>query len=341
MQKRLATKERELETLHPVPPSEPSAEPTVSVDEISTKLFDTFEQLLHRKLSKDHLKHMLKTFQLDEHFNGLESNIRSVPQLGKTSRQKVLTHVNHTKYKVKQVIESFFQKLSTLFGSDLPSLCLMERLDFLEQKYLAKNTQLAEEPTKLQEFVRQYLTEIAFSENWQELFSNERKDLDSSRTQLVLAIESPSNYKVTEVVENLPAICGVDADSELKQERDQLKVERDQLKEENDQYQLKTERNQLKDEKGQLRIENGLLKENRDTFWKETEILRNEKDVLKAERDQILKGNDRLKKERNVLKVEGDQWKQRCTELKYELNQEKYRLAEHCNVFAERIGIIS
>ncbi|GFR19484.1 hypothetical protein TNCT_224111 [Trichonephila clavata] len=135
-----------LETLHPVPPSEssePSAEPTVSVDEISTKLFDTFEQLLHRKLSKDHLKHMLKTFQLDEHFNSLEINIRSVLQLGKTSHQKVLTHVNHTKYKVKEVIESFFQKLSTLFGSDLPSLYLMERLDFLEKKYLAKNTQLA------------------------------------------------------------------------------------------------------------------------------------------------------------------------------------------------------
>ncbi|GFR15417.1 uncharacterized protein TNCT_254621, partial [Trichonephila clavata] len=167
-----------LETLHPVPPSEPSepsAEPTVSVDEISTKLFDTFEQLLHRKLSKDHLKHMLKTFQLDEHFNSLEINIRSVPQLGKTSRQKVLTHVNHTKYKVKEVIESFFQKLSTLFGSDLPSLYLMERLDFLEEKYLAKNTQLAEEPSKLKEFVRQYFPEIAFSENWQELFSNEVK----------------------------------------------------------------------------------------------------------------------------------------------------------------------
>ncbi|GFR18359.1 uncharacterized protein TNCT_7851 [Trichonephila clavata] len=127
-----------LETLHFVPPSEPSAEPTVSVDEISTKLFDTLEQLLHRKFSKDHLKHMLKTFQLDEHFNDLESNIQCVPQLGKTSRQKVLTHVNHTKYKVKEVIESFFQKLSTLFGSDLPSLCLMERLDFLEENIWPK-----------------------------------------------------------------------------------------------------------------------------------------------------------------------------------------------------------
>ncbi|GFR10404.1 uncharacterized protein TNCT_148041 [Trichonephila clavata] len=396
-----------LETLHPVSssePSEPSAEPTVSVDEISTKLFDTFEQLLHRKLSKDHLKHMLKTFQLDDHFNSLEINIRSAPQLGKTSRQKVLTHVNHTKYKVKEVIESFFQKLSTLFGSDLPSLYLMERLDFLEEKYLAKNTQLAEELSKLKEFVRQYFPEIAFSENWQELFSNEvksfteritsfqeslknvatrwnfhyipglehgwfetmekklqysqalekqlmdtnmklnsiyekmlsnldyntkmtalqnpttldqqffdwvrngvqqlRNDLDAARTQLVQAIESPSNYEVTEVVENLPAICGIDIDSELKQERDHLKVERDQLKEENDH--LKTERNQLKGEKGQLMIENGLLKENRDIFWRETEILRNEKDVLKVERDQCLKGSDRLKKKTNLLKVEGD-----------------------------------
>ncbi|GFR25566.1 hypothetical protein TNCT_313291, partial [Trichonephila clavata] len=50
-----------------------------------------------------------------------------------------------------------------------------------------------------------------------------RNDLDVARTQLVQAIESPSNYEVTEVVENLPAICGIDIDSELKQERDHLK----------------------------------------------------------------------------------------------------------------------
>ncbi|GFW11840.1 hypothetical protein TNCV_4100511 [Trichonephila clavipes] len=97
-----------LETLHPVQPSsEPSAESKVYVDEISTKLFDTFEKLLHRKLSKDHLKHMLKTFQQDEHFNLLESNIRAV--MKKTLRQKVLNHVNNTKYRVKEVIESFFK----------------------------------------------------------------------------------------------------------------------------------------------------------------------------------------------------------------------------------------
>ncbi|GFR08530.1 hypothetical protein TNCT_17761 [Trichonephila clavata] len=164
-----------------------------------------------------------------------------------------------------------------------------------------------------------------------------RNDLDAARTQLVLAIEYPSNYEVTEVVENLPALCGFDTDSELKQERDQLKVERDQLKEENDH--LKTERNQLKDEKGQLMIENGLLKENRDIFWRETEILRNEKDVLKAERDQFLKESDRLKKKTNILKVEGDEWKQRCTELEHELKQEKFRLAEHCNVLQEELEL--
>ncbi|GFY64070.1 uncharacterized protein TNIN_184031 [Trichonephila inaurata madagascariensis] len=152
-----------LETLHPVQPSssEPSAESTMSVDEISTKSFDIFEQLLHRKLSKDHLKHMLKTFQLDEYFNCLESNIRGVMQSGKASLEKRLGR--------------------------------------------------------------------------------------TARKQLVLAIGAPSNYEVTKVAENLPAICGVDADSKLKQERDQLKVERDQLNEENDQ--LKEERNQLKDEK--------------------------------------------------------------------------------------------
>ncbi|GFX82818.1 hypothetical protein TNCV_1699371 [Trichonephila clavipes] len=104
----------------------------------------------------------------------------------------------------------------------------MERLDFLEQKYLAKNTQLAEEPSTLHEFVRQYFPHIAFLENWQELFRNEQ--LKTELDQLVLAIENPSNYEVTEVDKSLPAICG--ADSELKQERDQLKVERDRLKEE-------------------------------------------------------------------------------------------------------------
>ncbi|GFY06403.1 uncharacterized protein TNCV_3651901 [Trichonephila clavipes] len=100
-----------LETLHPVQPSssESSAESKVSVDEISTKLFDTFEQLLHRKLSKDHLKHMLKTFQLDEHFDFLESNLSAV--MKKSQRQKVLNHVNNTKYRVKEVIESFFSKI--------------------------------------------------------------------------------------------------------------------------------------------------------------------------------------------------------------------------------------
>ncbi|GFY61759.1 uncharacterized protein TNIN_226651 [Trichonephila inaurata madagascariensis] len=379
-----------LETLHPVQPSlEPSTESKVSVDEISTKLFETFEKLLHRRLSKEHLKHMLKTFQLDEHFNRLESNIRGV--MKKTSCQKILTHVNSTKYRVKEVIESFFQKLSTLFGSDLPSLHLMERLDFLEQKYLAKNTELAKEPSKLHEFVKQHFSDIAFSENWEELFINQvksftermtsfqeslktvanrwnfhyipglehnwfdtlekklqysqslekqltetnmklksiyetigvqqlRNDLDEARKQLVLAIESPSNYEVTEVVDNLPAICGVDADSELKQERDQLKVERDRLKTENDQ--LKTERNQLKDEKCRMWNENDRLKENRDTFFKENELLRNETDVLKAERDQLSKGNQRLREENNILKVERDQCKQRWTELEYELKQE-------------------
>ncbi|GFR19482.1 hypothetical protein TNCT_224101 [Trichonephila clavata] len=43
-----------------------------------------------------------------------------------------------------------------------------------------------------------------------------RNDLDVARTQLVQAIESPSNYEVTEVVENLPAICGIDIDFRIK-----------------------------------------------------------------------------------------------------------------------------
>ncbi|GFQ65232.1 hypothetical protein TNCT_420741, partial [Trichonephila clavata] len=158
-----------------------------------------------------------------------------------------------------------------------------------------------------------------------------RNDLDVARTQLVQAIESPSNYEVTEVVENLPAICGIDIDSELKQERDHLKVERDQLKEENDH--LKTERNQLM-------IQNGIMKENRDTFWRETEILRNEKDALKVERDQYLKGSNRLKKKTNLLKVEGDDWKQRCTELEHELKQEKLRLVEQYNVFQKELEVV-
>ncbi|GFT24503.1 hypothetical protein TNCV_3253151 [Trichonephila clavipes] len=154
-----------------------------------------------------------------------------------------------------------------------------------------------------------------------------KNELDATRKQLVLAIENPSNYEVTEVDENLPAICG--ADSELKQERDQLTVERDRLKEENNQ--LKAERNQLKEEKGQLWKENDQLKETRDTFWKETEILRNEKNALKTEIDQLSKGNDLLRKENHELKMERDQWKERWMDLEYELKQEKYRSVEHCN----------
>ncbi|GFY40490.1 hypothetical protein TNIN_7371 [Trichonephila inaurata madagascariensis] len=164
-----------------------------------------------------------------------------------------------------------------------------------------------------------------------------RNDLDEARKQLVLAIESPSNYEVTEVVDNLPAICGVDADSELKQERDQLKVERDRLKTENDQ--LKTERNQLKDEKCRMWNENDRLKENRDTFFKENELLRNETDVLKAERDQLSKGNQRLREENNILKVERDQCKQRWTELEYELKQEKFKSAEYCNTLKKELEV--
>ncbi|GFW11839.1 hypothetical protein TNCV_4100501 [Trichonephila clavipes] len=45
-----------------------------------------------------------------------------------------------------------------------------------------------------------------------------RNELDEARKQLVLAIESLTNYEITEVSDNLPAICGVDTDSELKQE---------------------------------------------------------------------------------------------------------------------------
>ncbi|GFS72655.1 hypothetical protein TNCV_1420581 [Trichonephila clavipes] len=135
------------------------------------------------------------------------------------------------------------------------------------------------------------------------------------------AIQSPTNYEITEVSDNLPAIWGVDTDSELKQERDQLKVERDRLKEENDQ--LMTERNQLKDEKFQIWNEKDRLKENRDTFFKENELLRNENDVLKAEKNQLSKGNQRLRDENNILKKERDPCQQCWTELEYELKQEK------------------
>ncbi|GFS69031.1 hypothetical protein TNCV_4570311 [Trichonephila clavipes] len=162
-----------------------------------------------------------------------------------------------------------------------------------------------------------------------------RNELDEARKQLVLAIESPSTYKITEVPDTLPAICG--ADSELKQERDQLKVERDRLKEKNDQ--LKTERNQLKDEKCQISNEKDRLEETRDTFWKETEILRNEKDGLKAEINQLSKGNDLLRNENHELKVERDQCQQRWTELECELKKEKYKSTEHCNTLKKKLEV--
>ncbi|GFR03481.1 uncharacterized protein TNCT_191641 [Trichonephila clavata] len=158
-----------LETLPPDKPSslEPLVKPTALADEISEKLFNTFEQLLHRKLSQEHLNDMLQTFQLNDHFKHLKNRITNSIHLGKT-RQKVLAHMNDTEYKVKKVIESLFQKLSTLFGSDLPSLHLLERLDLLEEKLLEQNTRC--ESSKVQEFVRQNFPSIAFSEDWQDLF---------------------------------------------------------------------------------------------------------------------------------------------------------------------------
>ncbi|GFY40494.1 hypothetical protein TNIN_7411 [Trichonephila inaurata madagascariensis] len=51
----------------------------------------------------------------------------------------------------------------------------MERLDFLEQKIFGKTLNWANEPSKLHEFVRQHFSDIAFSENWEELLILIRK----------------------------------------------------------------------------------------------------------------------------------------------------------------------
>ncbi|GFQ78710.1 uncharacterized protein TNCT_350341 [Trichonephila clavata] len=420
-----------LETLPPDKPSslEPLVKPTALADEISEKLFNTFEQLLHRKLSQEHLNDMLQTFQLNDHFKHLKNRITNSIHLGKT-RQKVLAHVNDTEYKVKKVIESLFQKLSTLFGSDLPSLHLLERLDLLEEKLLEQNTRC--ESSKVQEFVRQNFPSIAFSEDWQELFIKrvessltinnsfqeqlkrvanhwsfnyvdendwfitiERKfqhsqglerqltetntklnsiyhmmvenldydtkmvamknptnldqgffqwvkngvmklkiELDLVREQLVQAIEAPTSYEVTELHE-LPAICGVDVDSELKMERDQLKQERDQLKQERDQLkeeryqfwekgnQLKEEGDQLKEERNQLWGENKQLEVERDQLWEQNNQLKIERDQLKFEKNQLIEEKAQFWKENEQLKIEKNQLNEEKGQLLNENNQLK------------------
>ncbi|GFW98045.1 hypothetical protein TNCV_1203461 [Trichonephila clavipes] len=69
----------------------------------------------------------------------------------------------------------------------------MERLDFLEQKYLAKNTELAKEPSKLHEFVRQHFSKIAFSENWGELFINQVKSFTETITSFEGSLKTIAN----------------------------------------------------------------------------------------------------------------------------------------------------
>ncbi|GBN13084.1 hypothetical protein AVEN_257671-1 [Araneus ventricosus] len=54
----------------------------------------------------------------------------------------MLKEVDFTNRKVENVVKGLIQKVSTLFGSKLPSVAILERLDGLEKSFLDKNIQL-------------------------------------------------------------------------------------------------------------------------------------------------------------------------------------------------------
>ncbi|GFR03479.1 uncharacterized protein TNCT_191631, partial [Trichonephila clavata] len=159
-------------------------------------------------------------------------------------------------------------------------------------------------------------------------------ELDLVREQLVQAIEAPTSYEVTELHE-LPAICGVDVDSELKMERDQLKQERDQLKHERDQLKeerykfwgksnhLKEEGDQLKEERNQLWGENKQLEVERDQLWEQNNQLKIERDQLKFEKNQLIEEKAQFWKENEQLKIEKNQLNEEKGQLLNENNQLK------------------
>ncbi|GFT26049.1 uncharacterized protein NPIL_17121 [Nephila pilipes] len=178
--------EQLLETLRPTQtPALPEipVKPTVSVDDISEALFDKFEQVLTRRLSEEQLRSMLKTFKLDEHFDELIGKVKCILSNGSQSPKKVLSQIHETKVTVTQITKSLLQKISTLFGSQLPSLELMQHLDRLENELLVKNTQLAKtlEPSKVQHYCQTHLPTVGYSEDWEKRLIDHMEALTAFR----------------------------------------------------------------------------------------------------------------------------------------------------------------
>lgn len=124
-------------------PTDDAGTPSKSADEFSDILFAKLEVFLARLLDENQLKESLKLFDLEKHFNELQNKLESFlkPFKGK-QREKMLKEVDVTKRKVENVVKGLIQKVSTLFGSKLPSVAILERLDGLEKSLLDKNIQL-------------------------------------------------------------------------------------------------------------------------------------------------------------------------------------------------------
>lgn len=117
-----------------------SSEP---VDDLSNALFTKLEEFLARLLDENQLKESLKLFELDAKFTELAVKLTPLCRSVKGIQfEKVTDEINATQKKVEDVIKNVIQKMSTMYGSKLPSLALTERLDDLEKRLLDKTIEL-------------------------------------------------------------------------------------------------------------------------------------------------------------------------------------------------------
>lgn len=114
-----------------------------SADTLCETLFAKLEEYFGRLLDEKQLAESVKLFDLDRQFAEFNERVQPLFRGSKKNTfDKFSIEVTKTKNTVKNMIKSVIQKVSTMFGSKLPSLVILERLDELEKSLFCKTIQL-------------------------------------------------------------------------------------------------------------------------------------------------------------------------------------------------------
>lgn len=141
-----------------------------------TKITQKLEEYMGRRLSKERLDEILEMFKIESYFADLKSHITPKGALLKATKS-----IDDTERKIKHHMKLIINDISKLCSNNLPYLPLLRRLDNLESSIVEKDTKLAQQTPKIQEYCKNHHSEFGYSDQWEEKLIEHIEELNKLR----------------------------------------------------------------------------------------------------------------------------------------------------------------